>query len=228
MDHTSGQGTGSTQRDDERGLIISLQHGDEAAFRLIVERYHPMLLRLAQMYVHDRSIAEEVTQDAWLGMLTGLGRFAGHSSLRTWLFGILINCARASWRRESRSIPFSTFAPPDIEQPASVPSERFHPPEHAWAGHWATPPEEWPEEHLLAIETRQQLEEAVQHLPPHQRIVITLRDIEGWTSAEVCEALHLSASNQRVLLHRARSRLREEIDSVIHATGEGDKDHGQH
>ncbi len=226
MDHAASSETRPARDDDERRVIDALLTGDEATFRRLVEHYQPRLVRLAQIYVHDRALAEDVTQEAWLGMLTGLNRFAGHSSLKTWLFGILINCARASRRRESHTIPFSMFDDPEADAPPSVAPERFYPAGHRWAGHWATPPEEWPEEHLLTVETRRLVEQAVMRLPPHQRVVVTLRDLDGWTATEVCEVLDISAVNQRVLLHRARSRLRQEIDAYIGNAGDEIGHHG--
>jgi RNA polymerase sigma-70 factor (ECF subfamily) len=226
MDHAASSESRPVRIDDDSRVIDALLVGDEATFRSLVEYYQPRLVRLALIYVHDRTLAEDVTQEAWLGMLTGLNRFAGHSSLKTWLFGILINCARASRRRESHTIPFSMFDDPEVDVPPSVAPERFHPAGHRWQGHWATPPEEWPEEHLMKVETRQQVEQAVLRLPPHQRVVVTLRDLDGWTATEVCEVLGITAVNQRVLLHRARSRLRREIDAYIGTAGDEIGHHG--
>jgi RNA polymerase sigma-70 factor (ECF subfamily) len=213
---------------DERGLIDALRRGDEATFASLVERYQPALVRVAMIYVHDRAVAEEVVQEAWLGMLTGLGRFAGRASLKTWLFSILINCAKASRRREARAIPFSMLEETTGDGSPSVAPECFHPFGHRWAGHWATPPDEWPEARLLAAETQQRVEQAVMHLPPHQRAVVTLRDLEGWTADEVCDVLEISAGNQRVLLHRARSHVRHEIEAFVNAAPEGDTINGHY
>jgi RNA polymerase sigma-70 factor (ECF subfamily) len=226
MDHAASSEPRPARIDDDSRVIDALMVGDEATFRSLVEYYQPRLVRLAQIYVHDRTLAEDVTQEAWLGMLTGLNRFAGHSSLKTWLFGILINCARASRRRESHTIPFSMFDDPEVDVPPSVAPERFHPAGHRWQGHWATPPEEWPEEHLMKVETRRQVEQAVLRLPPNQRVVVTLRDLDGWTATEVCDVLGLTAVNQRVLLHRARTRLRQEIDAYIETVGDEIGHHG--
>ncbi len=226
MDHAPSGEIPPVHPDDDRKLIDALRLGDESAFRLLVERYHPVLIRLALVYVHDRGVAEEVAQEAWLGMLTGLARFAGHSSLKTWLFGILVNCARASHRRESRAIPFSMLDDPEADTTPAVAPERFLPAGHQWADHWATPPTEWPEMRLMAAETLLQVEAAVKRLPPHQRAVVTLRDIEGWTAAEVCEVLDITAGNQRVLLHRARSQLRHAIDVSLDPSGNGTDLHG--
>ena len=206
---------------EDAHLVTALRNGDEAAFAALVERYHPALVRLAQAYVRDRAVAEEVAQEAWLGMLTSLSRFAGRASLKTWLFGILINCARASRRREAHAIPFSAFDDEAGDGP-SVAADRFLPAGHRWAGHWAAPPQPWPEEHLLAEEIGTHVARAIDALPPHQRAVLTLRDIEGWTTAEVCETLAISEANARVLLHRARSRVRQALEDYLRRTEEGD------
>jgi RNA polymerase sigma-70 factor (ECF subfamily) len=226
MDHASSSEIPPAHPDDDRGFIDALRLGDETTFKLLVERYHPMLVRLALIYVHDRGVAEEVAQEAWLGMLTALGRFAGRASLKTWLFSILINCAKASYRREAHAIPFSLLHDPDADTTPAVAPERFLPAGHRWAGHWATPPEEWPEARLLAAETQRQVEQAVMHLPPHQRAVVTLRDLEGWNADEVCEVLKISAGNQRVLLHRARSQVRHEVEAYVEAARERDNIYG--
>jgi RNA polymerase sigma-70 factor, ECF subfamily len=220
MVQASTRGDPPADPGDERSLVDALRAGDEAAFTLLVGRYHHALVRLALIYVHDRSVAEEVAQEAWLGMLTGLGRFAGRASLKTWLFRIAINCAKASHRREARAIPFSMLEDTVDQSALAVEPACFHPAEHRWAGHWAAPPEAWPEAHLLAAETRRRVDLAVMHLPPHQRVVVTLRDLDGWTAAEVCEVLEISAGNQRVLLHRARSHVRQEIDRYVGAERE--------
>jgi RNA polymerase sigma-70 factor (ECF subfamily) len=201
---------------DDRTVVAALRQGDERTFVAIVERYHAALVRLALTYVHDRAVAEEVAQEAWLGMLTGLPRFAGRASLRTWLFQILINCARASHRREAHAIPFSTLGEED--NAPSVEPERFHAHDHRWAGHWSAPPQPWPEEHLLATEVGSEVESAIRRLPPHQRAVLTLRDVEGLTAAEVCQVLGISDANERVLLHRARSRVRQALETYLQAT----------
>jgi RNA polymerase sigma-70 factor (ECF subfamily) len=207
---------------DERDLIRALRQGDERAFEEMVDRYHAALVSLAMAYVHDRAVAEDVAQDAWLGLLQSLPRFEERSSVKTWLFRILTNCAKANRRREARTVPFSTFGDFREDGVPVVGPERFLPSDHQWAGHWAVPPEEWPEEHLLEAETDAFLQQAIAHLPPTQRVVLTLRDIEGWTSSDVCEALEISDVNQRVLLHRARSHIRHELDTYMrHATEDG-------
>ncbi len=191
---------------DDRRVIAALLHGDERAFEELVERYHGSLLRLAMRYVRTRSAAEEVVQDTWLGVLRGLPSFEGRSSLRTWIFRILVNQARTRGVRESRSVPFSALGDGD---PAVEP-DRF-----LSDGRWATPPRslaDVPESVLLSAEARAMVLAAIDELPPSQRDVITLRDVEGWPAAEVRDALGLSAANERVLLHRARSKVRARLE----------------
>ena len=203
--------------DEEWKLVQALRAGDEAAFEALIERYHASLVRLAMLYVSDRAIAEDVTQETWLGVLEGLPRFEGRASLKTWLFRILTNRAKTRGQRESRSIPFSAFWDPDAEpaEPAVSP-ERFLPDDNpVTPHHWAVKPAAWdeiPEEYFLTRETLAHIQKAVEALPPSQREVITLRDIEGWTADEVCNALEISETNQRVLLHRARARVRRTLE----------------
>src|SRR5262249_52571295 len=172
-------------------------------------------LRVAQAFVSSAAVAEEVVQEAWLGVLNGLEGFQGRSSLRSWIFGILTNCARTRGARESRSAPFSSFGAPEEDEPAVDPS-RFLGPEHPrWPGHWASPPEQWAEQKLATRETLEFVRRAIEALPPAQRRVITLRDVEGWDSPETCEALGISEANQRVLLHRARSKVRAKVEEFM-------------
>jgi RNA polymerase sigma-70 factor, ECF subfamily len=202
--------------EEDRRTVAALLAGDEEAFQELVERYHGSLLRLAMTYVRPRSAAEEVVQDTWLGVLRGLPAFEGRSSLRTWIYRILVNQARTRGVRESRSVPFSALGGDD--EPAVDP-DRFLPAGHpAYAGHWAAAPRAWediPETVLLAAETRAEVLRAIESLPPQQREVITLRDVEGWSSAEVREALDLSEANQRVLLHRARAKVRARLEEYL-------------
>jgi RNA polymerase sigma-70 factor (ECF subfamily) len=201
-------------------LVSALRRGDEAAFMSLVDQYHPSLVRLAMMYVPDRTIAEEVAQETWLGVFQGLDRFEGRSSLKTWIFRILTNRAKTRGQREGRSIPFSALWNPDQEsdEPAVAP-ERFKPVDDPQEPHhWVSFPRSWsdiPEEHLLSQETRAVIQQAIEALPASQREVITLRDIEGWSSEEVCNALEISETNQRVLLHRARSKVRRALEQYF-------------
>ncbi|HEX5164083.1 MAG TPA: sigma-70 family RNA polymerase sigma factor [Thermomicrobiales bacterium] len=186
----------------------------------LVGRYHQSLLRVASLYVSSGAAAEDVVQETWLGVLRGLERFEGRSSLKTWIFRILINRAKTRGERERRSIPFSALdsVENDGDEPAVEP-ERFLPAEHPrWPHHWASFPRNWdelPEHILLSTETRTILQRAIDALPPTQREVITLRDVEGWTSEDVCHALVLTETNQRVLLHRARSKVRRALEQYL-------------
>jgi RNA polymerase sigma-70 factor (ECF subfamily) len=214
--------TTEIQYQDDTRLVEALRAGDEAAFAWLVEKYHGQLIRLAMVYVSNRAVAEEVAQEAWLGVLEGLKRFEGRSSLKTWLFRIVMNCARTRAVREARSIPFSAFWDASTEpyEPAVEP-ERFLPAGHPdWPGHWsaATRPKDWsdtPENLLLASETRAHIDRAIAALPPSQHEVITMRDVNGWSSEEVRNALGISETNQRVLLHRARSKVRRALEQYI-------------
>lgn len=203
--------------DDESDLVDALQRRDEAAFVRLVTLYQSRLLRLALVYVPIRAVAEEVVQEAWLGVLQGIDRFERRSSLKTWLFRIVVNRARTRAEREGRTIPFSALQGSDSDSDeAAVPAERFLGPDHPeWPGHWALPPNAWsesPERELLTREMLEQVQLAIDVLPPAQREVITLRDVEGASSEEVCNILGITETNQRVLLHRARSRVRAALE----------------
>jgi RNA polymerase sigma-70 factor, ECF subfamily len=200
-------------------LVAALRGGDEAAFAALIDKYNPMLLRVATMYVSSRAVAEEVVQETWLGVLKGIGRFEGRSSLKTWIFRILVNTAKTRGEREGRSIPFSSAVRPTSGEP-SVEPERFFPDGHARAGDWSVGPTPWetPEERLLAGESRDVILRTVESLPPAQREVITLRDLQGWASDEVCNALDITETNQRVLLHRARTKVRAALERYYGAT----------
>jgi RNA polymerase sigma-70 factor (ECF subfamily) len=208
---------GSASREDLE-LAAALRSGDEAAFMDLVERLQPQMLRIARMYVSTRAVAEEVVQEAWLGVLKGLDGFQGRSSLRTWIFKILVNTAKSRGQREARSVPFSSVWSPEPGEELSVDPVRFLPEGHRWAGHWAEAPAGWgslPEDRLLSAETLARVGRAIEALPPNQREVIRLRDVLGWTSAEVCNALDLTETNQRVLLHRARSKVRRALEPYL-------------
>jgi RNA polymerase sigma-70 factor (ECF subfamily) len=199
---------------EEQELVARLRDGDEQAFMALVDTHGPLMLRVALGHVRTRAVAEEVVQDAWLGVLAGLDRFQGRSSLKTWILRILVNCAKTRGEREARCLPFSSLIEDDAEP--SVDPARFLPEDHArWPGHWASPPHSWapvPDEHLLSRETLALIERAIRDLPRRQQEVIVLRDVEGWDGPEVSAALGISEGNQRVLLHRARSKVRAALE----------------
>jgi RNA polymerase sigma-70 factor, ECF subfamily len=200
----------------ELAVVDGLRAGDEAIFAALVGRYGGAMLRVAQLYVRSRAVAEEVVQDAWIGVLKGSTRFEGRSSLKTWIFRIVTNVAKTRAVKEGRSVPFSALGP---DEP-SVEPERFRGPEDRYPGHWAAFPSSWagvPEERLLAAETLALVDNAIAELPAAQAIVITMRDVEGFDAVEVCDALEISESNQRVLLHRARSKVRRALEEYLDA-----------
>jgi RNA polymerase sigma-70 factor (ECF subfamily) len=203
---------------EEANLIAGLRARDEDAFMLLVDRYSGSLLRLAQTFVRDRAVAEEVVQETWLGVLRGIDRFEGRSSLKTWLYRILTNTAKTRGVRESRSLPFSALGGDD-EGP-TVDADRFQGADGRYPGHWRAFPTSWdavPEERLLGDETQAVIRRAIEALPESQRIVISLRDVEGWSSEEVRNVLDLSETNQRVLLHRARAKVRRALEEYFDA-----------
>jgi RNA polymerase sigma-70 factor, ECF subfamily len=196
-------------------LLEGLRAGDEAAFVELMREYGAGMLRVAMMYVSSRAVAEEVVQEAWLGVLKGIGRFEGRSSLKTWLFRIVANTAKTRGVRESRSIPFSALGEGGGEEPAVDP-DRFLGSGERFPGHWGVPPQAWaPEGRLLSQETIDVIEREIDRLPPAQRAVITMRDVQGFTSEEVCNALDLTETNQRVLLHRARAKVRNALEEYM-------------
>jgi RNA polymerase sigma-70 factor (ECF subfamily) len=200
---------------DER-TVAALRAGDEHVFRDLFARTYPMLKRVARSYVASDAVAEEIVQDTWLAIVTGIDRFEGRSALGTWIFSILTNQAKSHSAREKRAAPFSSIVPRDIERPIVDP-DRFQKDDDAWPGHWATPPRPWqkPERRLLSLETRDLLKEALAQLPDRQRLIVGLRDIDGHSADEVCDLLGLSQENQRVLLHRGRSRLRAVLEEYL-------------
>jgi RNA polymerase sigma-70 factor, ECF subfamily len=198
---------------DEAELLARLRDGDERAFEALVDRHYGTMLAVARGYVKSRAVAEEVVQEAWLGVLKGLDRFEGRSSLRTWIIRIVANIAQTRGAREARSVPLSSLAPDGDE--AAVDPDRFRGSDDAFPGHWRQYPSDWqalPEQSLLGRETLALVMAVVKELPPAQQRVITLRDISGFSAEEVCDALDISGGNQRVLLHRARSRVRSALE----------------
>lgn len=204
----------------ERRLLVRLRGGDEAAFAELVAEHTPGLLRVARSYVSSQAVAEEVVQETWLGVLRGLDGFQERSSLRTWIFRILTNRAQTRGAGESRSVPFATLVARELSEGfTAVDPERFLPADHdRWPHHWAAPPRRWdtsPEDALAHAETLRVVREAIDGLSPTQRLVITMRDLEGWPAEEVCAVLEVSAANQRVLLHRARSVVRNALEEHL-------------
>jgi RNA polymerase sigma-70 factor (ECF subfamily) len=207
--------------------VAALQNGDGEAFSFLVDHHSAAMIRVASAYVPSRAAAEEVVQDAWIAVMRGIGSFEGRSSLKTWVFRILTNVAMRAGARERRSVPFSALAAAEDTGEPTVDADRFLPPDNEqFPGHWAVMPTRWPtpDEGLLAGETRAVITAAIAALPAAQRTVIALRDIEGWSSDEVCEALEISAGNQRILLHRARSHVRSAIEAYYGAVEEIDYD----
>ncbi|MFC4125539.1 RNA polymerase sigma factor [Nocardia rhizosphaerae] len=199
--------------DDE--LVTALRAGDTEAFRALVDALHAPLVRLARMYL-STAVAEEVVQDTWLAVVRSIDAFEGRSSLKTWVFRVMVNRARTIARREARSVPFATEGPGLDTHPAVDPDRLVHP--ELGAHYWPEPPARWdlrPERELMSAEVRSLIADAMQKLPGAQREVVTMRDVEGWSSEETCEALGISAVNQRVLLHRGRSALRAALEEYL-------------
>jgi RNA polymerase sigma-70 factor (ECF subfamily) len=202
----------ATAQDAE--LLARLRAGDEEAFERLVTRHYATMLAVALTYVKGRSVAEEVVQETWLAVIQGLDRFEGRSSLKTWIVSILVNKAKTRGVREARSVPFAALAGAD-DEPA-VPADRFRGPGDAFPGHWRAYPGNW--DAAAAAQDRETLRVvmgAIAELPLAQRTVIRMRDVEGYTPEEVCAALDLSEGNQRVLLHRARSRVRAALEEHL-------------
>jgi RNA polymerase sigma-70 factor, ECF subfamily len=196
---------------DENVLVKALAARDSDAFAYLLDCYHSSLVRLAQQYVPSHAIAVEVVQETWLAVIDGIDRFEQRSSVKTWLFRILVNIARSHGVKENRSIPFASTA--DLEEEPAVDPRRFRRGLRA-RGAWKRPPHPWsdPEQRAVDAETLATIGVAIDRLPPDQREVITMRDLLGWSAAEVCEALEVSDANQRVLLHRARSKVRGSLE----------------
>jgi RNA polymerase sigma-70 factor (ECF subfamily) len=202
-------------------LVAALRAGDEAAFTALVDELTPALMRMALMHVASRAVAEDVVADTWLGVIKGIDRFEGRSALRTWIVQILLNNARTRGKREKRTLPFSFFRRRGEEggdEPA-VDADRFQGGDGVRPGWWSRPPAEWDgvDARIESNEVRDLLLMAIAMLPPRQRDVIVLRDLQGYSAEEACNALGLSETNQRVLLHRARSKVRAALEGHIDA-----------
>ncbi|MFL5483566.1 MAG: RNA polymerase sigma factor [Gemmatimonadaceae bacterium] len=203
---------GTSRVDKDADIVAGLKRGEERAFVALLQRYQPPLLRLAIVYCRNLAVAEEIVQDTWLGVIRGIGKFEERATFKTWLFQILVNRARTRAAQEGRAGSFSTLNE-EAEAPGepAVSPERFRGADDQWANNWAVPPQSWGESsdaRLLGGEIMELIQQAISTLPPAQQQVITLRDVEGWPTEDVCNVLIISETNQRVLLHRARSRVR--------------------
>lgn len=202
---------GGANFEDEKVLLMSLRAGDQDAFAWLLDRFDGPLRRAARRYVSSDAVADEVVGDTWLGVIKGLDRFEGRSTLKTWIYRILMNIARTRGVRESRSVPFAAVGGEGDEP--SVDPDRF-----SRDGQWVSMPPDWesqPEDRALAREALDVVRTAIESLPSSQREVINLRDLEGWSSEDVCNALDLSETNQRVLLHRARAKVRRAVEARL-------------
>lgn len=207
---------------NDQSLVEALRCGDESTFVALIDRYHRSMLRVAARYVASDTVAEEVVQDTWLGVLQGIDRFEERASLKTWIFSILLNQARRRGVAERRSVPFSVFSREDTEPAVNL--GRFYSSGHEDAGHWIGALIDWrqsAEDMVLAEETRAVVQQAIATLPDPQAMVMTLRDLEGWSATEVCQLLDISESNQRVRLHRARSCVRRDLERYFEGANRG-------
>jgi RNA polymerase sigma-70 factor, ECF subfamily len=201
----------------DRSIVAALRAGDERTFAALVDKYYASMLHVARSYVSSREAAEDVVQETWAAIVQGIDRFEERASLKTWMFRILVNRARTRGAREARTRPFSSLAP---DEGPSVDQSRFLSGDHRWAGFWSAPPSaNFPEQQALATETMGTIQRVIEQLPESQRLVLTLRDVHELTSDEVCELLGISEGNQRVLLHRARTKARSALEeyAVAHA-----------
>jgi RNA polymerase sigma-70 factor (ECF subfamily) len=198
-------------------VVSRLRAGDERMFAELVDAWSPGMLRAARAFVADTHTAEDVAQEAWLGVLRGIGSFQGRSSLRTWTYRILVNIAKTRGARDARTVPMSSLAPVDGDHGPTVDPVRFRSPDDRWPGGWHSFPPEWPspEQHAVAAEMRRHLATALAALPARQRAVVSLRDVHGYSSEEVCAMLDISPGNLRVLLHRARASLRGTLEDRL-------------
>lgn len=215
--------TATLLTDEEAALLQRLRDGDPDAFEELVDQYHAAIVRFARLYVPTQELAEDVAQETWMGVLRGLDRFEGRSTLKTWIFRIAANRAQTKGKREARSIPFAALATAEAGADEPVDVDRFLPiDDAAHPGGWTSFPSNWdeqPEGRLMSDETLRVIREAIDTLPPMQAMVITLRDIQQWSSAEVREALDITEANQRVLLHRARTKVRRVLEEYFASPG---------
>jgi RNA polymerase sigma-70 factor, ECF subfamily len=203
---------------DDLALVARLRAGDEQAFETLIARHYSTMLAVARRYVSTRAVADEVVQETWLGVLQGLGRFEGRSSLKTWIFAILVHRAKTRGVREKRTVPFASLGGGPGEP--AVDADRFQAAGEPFPGHWRRYPPRWGASPDVVAEDREAAHaamRAIAELPPAQQAVIRMRDLQGLSSDEVCEILELSQANQRVLLHRARSRVRGALEGHFDA-----------
>jgi len=202
----------------EGPLLARLRQGDESAFDQLVKQHHGSLVRMAMGYVADRAVAEEVVQDTWMAVIESLDRFEGRSSLRTWIFGILIHKAKDRGVREKRHTTFSDFESYDDDNEEAVDPSRFQQ-SGEWAGHWVFPPQPWddqtPEKLLASQQAVNAMNRAIKELPATLKEVLILRDVEGVESNEICELLEITETNLYVRLHRARERVRAAVETYL-------------
>ena len=209
----TGRTIGMATNDADRELVERLLDGDEAAFESLIDTHHRGMVKLARTFVVDETAAEEVVQETWTAVIDGLERFEGRSSLKTWIFSILTNLARKRGEKDSRSVAWSSLSDEPLDGEVDEDSNRFN-----TEGRWSVPPVPWntdPEEELLRTDMLEKIQQAIETLPPSQGAVVRLRDVEGLPSEEVCELLDISSGNQRVLLHRGRSKVRDALESYL-------------
>lgn len=204
---------------DDALLVAALQEGSEAAFVVLVDRHRTAMLRVARFYVRSESTAEDVVQDTWLAVLRGIDRFDGRSTLKTWMYKILTNRAKTAALREDRFIAVDDMAEREVRHTGpAISIEHFRREGMPWTGHWTRSPQPWPrlpDDDALTSEAVALVRAAIAELPPVQRLVISLRDVHCWSAQEVCDVLGLTDSNQRVLLHRARCKVRSGLASYL-------------
>lgn len=205
--------------DDDVELVPRLRARDEAAYTTILDTWSDGMIKLAQEFVSTPDSAREVVQETWIAVIRGIDRFEGRSSLRTWTYRILINIAKRRGGQENRSIPMSSLLPADEDAGPTVDPARFQTEGQPYPGHWRAFPADWPspEQALLDDEVRARVTSAIDLLPARQRMVINLRDMQGYAADEVCVILEISAANQRVLLHRARASVRSMMEEYFTA-----------
>jgi RNA polymerase sigma-70 factor (ECF subfamily) len=210
----------------EDDVLQRLLAGDERAFAEVVRSWSPMMLRVARFHVSTEASAEEIVQETWMAVVRGLEAFEGRSSLRTWVFRILTNLAKTRGVREARTLPMSALAPETVDDGPAIDADRFRPADDEWAGHWTSvgAPTSWPtpERSAVGSEIRARVAEALARLPERQRLVVTLRDVHGMDSDEVCTVLGVSPANQRVLLHRGRAHVRAELEDYYRGRDDGE------